>query len=111
MRIQSEKSEFRTANQSEIAFKIANRSKYGNLNFVVDYPIWVSIKKTLTGKLAIAGQNVIYCIHFEENVQKPSKTECFQNSAISEVFGRFLLNRSSKSNFDQLAPTYPSKFS
>ena len=31
---------------------MANRSKYVNFNFVVEYPIWVYIKRTLTGKLA-----------------------------------------------------------
>ena len=73
MRIKSQKFEFQTANQSEIALKIAKRSKYGNFNFVVEYPIWVSIKRTLTGKLALAGQNLIYCIRLKENVQKPPK--------------------------------------
>ena len=73
MRIKSQKFEFQTASQSEIALKIAKRSKYGNFNFVVEYPIWVSIKRTLTGKLALAGQNLIYCICLKENVQKPLK--------------------------------------
>ena len=53
MRIKSQKSEFQTARQCEIDLKMANRSKYGNFNFVVEYPIWVSIKRTLTGKLAV----------------------------------------------------------
>ena len=43
--------EFQTASQSEIDLKIAKRSKYGNFNFVVEWPIWVSIKKTLTNSL------------------------------------------------------------
>ena len=30
------KSEFQTASQSEIAFRMANRSKYGDFNFVVE---------------------------------------------------------------------------
>ena len=58
------KFEFQTASQSEIDFKMANRSKYSDFNFVVEYPIWVSIKRTLTGKLAVAGQNSIYCVQF-----------------------------------------------
>ena len=73
MSIQSQKSEFQTASQSEIAIKMANRSKYSNFNFVVEYPTWVSIKRTLTGKLALACQNLIYCIGLKENVQKPPK--------------------------------------
>ena len=73
MRIKSKKFEFQTASQSEIALKIAKRSKYGNFNFVVEYPIWVSIKRTLTGKLALAGQNLIFMVRFQENVQKPPK--------------------------------------
>ena len=73
MRIQRQKSEFQTASQSEIAFKMANRPKYGDFNFVVEYPTWVSIKRTLTGKLSLACQNWIYRIRFKENVQKPPK--------------------------------------
>ena len=73
MRIKRQKSEFQTARQSEIDLKMANRSKYGNFNFVVEYPIWVSIKITLMGKLAVDGQNFIYCPQFIENVQKPPK--------------------------------------
>ena len=61
-------------------------------NFVVEYPTWVSIKRYLTDKLALAYQNWIYCIRFVENVQKPSKTECFRIQLFSEIFGRFLLN-------------------
>ena len=73
MRIKSQKLEFQTASQSEIALKIAKRSKYGNFNFVVEYPIWVSINRTLTGKLAVDGQNFTYCVQFQEKVQKPPK--------------------------------------
>ena len=35
--------------------------------------MWVSIKKTLTSKLAVDGQNINYFVRLEENVQKPSK--------------------------------------
>ena len=49
------------------------------------------IKKSLTGKLAVGGQKFIYCAQFGENVQKLSKSGRFQNSAIFEGFGRFLL--------------------
>ena len=70
IRIKSQKFDFQTARQSQIDFKMANRSKYGNFNFVIEYPIWVSIKRALTGKLAVDGQNLIYCPQFQENVQK-----------------------------------------
>ena len=65
IRIKSKR--FQTASQSEINLKIAKRFKYGNFNFVVEYPIWVSIKITLTGKLAVDGQNI------NKFVQNPSK--------------------------------------
>ena len=51
-------------------------------DFVVEYPIWVSIKKTLMGKLAIDGQNLIYF----ENVQKPLKKLIPGNVQISSFF-------------------------
>ena len=111
MRIKSQKLEFQTASQSEIDLKIAKRSKYGNFNFVVEQPIWVSIKRTLTGKLAVDGQDFIYCVQIQENVQKQSESERFQNSAISEVFGLFLETEHNKLNSDHLLTTYLSKFS
>ena len=70
IRIKSQKSDFETARQSQINFKMANKSKYGNFNFVVEYPIGLSIKRTLTGKLALDGQNLIYCVQFEKNLKK-----------------------------------------
>ena len=73
LRIQRQKSEFQTANQSEIAFKMANRSNFGDFNFVVEYPIWVSIKRTLTGKLSVDGQNTNYFVRLKENVQNLQK--------------------------------------
>ena len=73
IRIKSQKSDFETARQSQINFKMANKSKYGNFNFVVEYPIGLSIKRTLTGKLAVDGQNFIYCPWFIENVPKHPK--------------------------------------
>ena len=42
-------------------------------DFAAEYPIWMYIKRYLTGKLALACQNEIYCIRLKENVQKPSK--------------------------------------
>ena len=44
IRIKSQKSDFQTARQSQIDFKMANRSKYGSLNFVVEYQ-WVFYNK------------------------------------------------------------------
>ena len=38
-------------------------------DFVVKYPIWVSIKRMLMGKLVVDDQNLINCVRFEENVQ------------------------------------------
>ena len=73
MRIKSQNFEFQSARQSEIDLKMANMYEYCNFNFVVECPIWVSIKRTLTGKLAVDGQNFIYCPQFIENVQKPPK--------------------------------------
>ena len=43
--------------------------KKSKFNFVVECPIWVSIKRTL----AVDGQNVNYFVRLEENIQKPSK--------------------------------------
>ena len=75
-------------------------AKYGHFEYVVEYPIWVSIKRYWTGQLALACQNWIYCFRLKENVQKPSKTECFRIQLFLEVLGRFLLNGCSKSNSD-----------
>ena len=75
-----------------MASKMAIIAKYGHFEYVVDYPIWVSIKKTLTGKSAIDGQILIYCIRFEE-IPKPSKAECFKNSDIFGGFCRFSFNQ------------------
>ena len=51
-----------------------NYQKLGifRIQYLVEYPIWVSIKRTLTGKLAVGGQKFIYCAQFGENVQKLS---------------------------------------
>ena len=64
MRIQSQKNDFRTTSNEEMAFKM---DKNGHFEYVVKYPIWVSIKRYLAGKLTLACQNI------KENVQKPSK--------------------------------------
>ena len=47
--------------------------KKSKFNFVVENPTWVSIKRYLTGKLEVDGQNIYYFVQLEENVQKPSK--------------------------------------
>ena len=56
-----------------MTFKMAMMAKYCHFEYLVEYPIWVSIKRTLTGKLAVDGQNLIYCPQFIKNVQKPPK--------------------------------------
>ena len=78
MRIQAQKNYLQTISNEEIASKMVKMAKYGHFEYVVEYPIWVSIKRYWTGKLALASQNWIYCIRFVVNVQKPSKTECFR---------------------------------
>ena len=85
--------------------------KKSKFNFFVEYPTWVSIKRYLTGKLALACQNLIYCIRLKENVQKHPKIAAFWNAPFWMVFGRFCLNGGSKSNSDKLAPIYPSNTS
>ena len=89
IRIKSQKSDFQTARQSEIDLKMAYRSKYGNFNFVVEYPIWVSIKRTLTGKMAVNGQIFTYCPQFQENVQKPQNIADIRKRSDFEGFCRF----------------------
>ena len=55
-------------------------AKYGHLEYLVEYPT-----------LMLDGQNLNYSIRFEENVQKPSKTERFLNFAILGGFWKFSL--------------------
>ena len=85
-----QKSVFHTTRQSEVNLKMANRSKYVNFDFIVEYPIWVTIKRTLTGKLAVYCQNLIYSDRFEENVQKHLKKVIPGKVQISSVFGGLL---------------------
>ena len=59
-------------------------------DFVAKYPIWVSIKRMLMGKLVVDDQNLINCVRFEENVQKPQKNLIPGNVQISSAFGRFI---------------------
>ena len=73
MRIQSQKIDFWTISNEEMAFKMVEMAKYGHFEYVVEYPIWVSIKRYLTGKLALACRNWIYFIRLKENVKKPPK--------------------------------------
>ena len=62
--------------------------KKSKFNLVVEYPIWVSIKRTLAGKLAVGGWNFIYCAQFGENCQNQG---IFRIQFFLKVFGRFLL--------------------
>jgi hypothetical protein len=41
-----------------MASKMAEMAKYGLFDYLVEYPIWVSIKRTLMGKLVLDGQNL-----------------------------------------------------
>ena len=66
------------------------RKKKSKFNFVVDYPTWVSIKRYLTGKLTLACQNWIYCLHLNKNVQKPSKTK----RSMTKLYFDFLMAQS-----------------
>ena len=68
-------------------------AKSGHFDDLVEYPIWVSTKRTLTGKLVLDGQNLIYCIHFQENVQKPQKITESEKAPFWMVFVHFLKNR------------------
>ena len=60
MRIQSQKNDFRTTSNEEMAFEMVKMAKYDHFDHVVEYPIWVSIKRYWTGKLALACQNWIF---------------------------------------------------
>ena len=73
MRIQAQTNDFRTISNEEMASKMVIMAKYGHFEYVVEYPIWVSIKRYWTGKLALACQNWIYCIRLKGNVQEPPK--------------------------------------
>ena len=77
MRIQSQKNDFRTISNEEIASKMFKMAKYGPFEYVIEYPIWVSIKRYLTGKFALACQIWIYCIRLKKDVQKHPKIAVF----------------------------------
>jgi hypothetical protein len=89
-----------------MASKMAKMAKSGHFDYLVEY-----LMRTLTGKFVLDGQNLIYCIHFQENVQKPQKITESEKAPFWMVFVRFLENRCRKTNSDHIAPTYPSKFS
>ena len=67
--------------------------KKSKFNFVVEYPTWVSIKRYLTGKLALACQIWIYCIRLKENVQKHLKIVVFWKRSVLDGFWTFLFKR------------------
>ena len=90
MRIQAQKNDFWTISNEEMASKMVKMAKYGHFEYVVEYPIWMSIKRYLMGKLVLSYQNWINCICFLENVQKPFKKEFFRIKLFLEVYGRFL---------------------
>ena len=68
----------------------------GHFESPVEYPIWVFIKRTLTGKLVLDCQILIYCIHFKENIKNRPKELNSENALVLMVFGRFLQNWYSK---------------
>ena len=47
MRIQAQQIDFRTISNEEVAFKMVKIAKYGHFEYLVEYPIWVYIKRTL----------------------------------------------------------------
>ena len=69
--------------------KMVKMAKYGHFDYVVEYLIWVSIKRYWTGKLAQAYQNWIYCIRLKENIQKPPKIAVFQKRSVFYGFWTF----------------------
>ena len=74
-------------------------AKYGHFEYVVEYPIWVSIKRYWTGKLALACQNWIYCIRLKENVKKLPKIAVFQKHSFLDCFLTFSLKNGHTGNF------------
>ena len=59
----------------------------------IPHPILSDEASAAPGKLALACQNLIYCLRLNKNVQKPSKTERFQNTAIFGCFRTFSFKR------------------
>ena len=59
MRIKAQKNDFWTISDEERASKMVKMAKYGHFEYVVEYPIWMSIKRYWTGKLALACHNWI----------------------------------------------------
>ena len=102
MRIKSQKNDFRTISNEEMAFKMVKIAKYGHFGYVVEYPIWVSIKRSLAGKLALACQNWVYCIRLKENVQKRPKIF----GHFDHFKGHFLITSGPKIIFLRLNPHY-----
>ena len=60
--------------------------EWPNFEYLIEYPIWVYIKKTSTVKLVLDGLNLINCIGSKENVQKILTThiETHQNQLDAE---------------------------
>ena len=75
-----------------MASKKSRMAKNGNFEYLIEYPIWVSIKKTLTGKLVLDGLNLINCIGFKENIQKLMIFAHFQELTFFGGFWTFFSN-------------------
>ena len=53
---------FTTDNKSSSVLNETPLFKKSKFNFVIEYLEWVSIRRTLTGKLAVDGQNINYFV-------------------------------------------------
>ena len=71
------KRDFWTISNEEMASKMVKMAEYGHFEYVVEYPTWVSIKRYLTGKLALDCQIWIFCLRLKENVHKHPKIALF----------------------------------
>ena len=72
--------------------------KKSKLNFVVEYPIWVSIKRTLTGKLAVGGRNFIDQVIFSRPNTVGEKDEFqFETSGVFYLYLDTIKSKEAKS--------------
>ena len=87
--------------------------KKSKFNFVVEYPTCMSIKRFLTGKMALPCQNLIYCLRLNINFVLPGTHLYTYKSLISPLptfkihfltFRFAILTPASLSEFDLLPP-------
>ena len=67
-------------------------SKYGNFNFIVKNLIWLYIKRSLKGNLAIDDRISIYCPQIQENIQSPPNIADIWERSDFDGFGMFFEN-------------------